>query len=91
MGARPTPTAGPAPPQVVWRGEAAGGERLAVVEGQHMSAAFRVLRAGHSILGGIYFEPDWFAGQSIYDVFYIHEGVRCVLPPPVQGLLTGRG
>ncbi len=60
----------------MWRGEAASGERLAVVEGEHMSAAFRVLRAGHSILGGIYFEPDWFANQSIYDVFYIHEGVR---------------
>lgn len=62
--------------KVLWRGESALGERLSVVEGEHPSAKFRVLRAGHSILGGIYIEPEWSANQSIYDIFHIHEGIR---------------
>lgn len=61
---------------VLWRGETALGERLSVVEGRHPSAAFRVLRAGHSILGGMYTEPEWSANQSIYDIYHIHEGIR---------------
>ncbi len=64
-------------PQVMWRQESAAGEFLSVVQGDHTKARFQLLKAGHSILGGRYTLPSYFANQSIYDVFYIHEGVRC--------------
>jgi hypothetical protein len=52
------------------------GEQFTVLQGDHSKARFVLLKAGHSILGGRYTLPSYFANQSIYDVFYIHEGAR---------------
>ena len=62
--------------QVLWQGEAAGGGSLAVLEGRRGRARYRLLKADHSILGGIYTEPPEYAGQSVYDAFYLQEAVR---------------
>lgn len=62
--------------QVLWRQEGVLGEQLSVVQGDHSKARFVLLKAGHSILGGRYTLPSYFSNQSIYDVFYIHEGAR---------------
>ena len=64
--------------QVVWTGEAAAGGFLTVCDGSHNGAAYRILKADHSVLGGVYHAPQEFAGQSIYDIFYLQEAVRCL-------------
>ena len=48
-------------------------------DGVYEGAEFRLLKADHSVLGGVYRTPKEFAGQSIYDIFYLQEAVRCVL------------
>lgn len=60
--------------QILHRQEGMLGEMFAVVQGDHSRARFVCLKAGHSILGGRYSMPKYYANQSIYDVFYIHEG-----------------
>ena len=62
--------------QVLRKQEGVRGEQFTVLQGDHSKARFVLLKAGHSILGGRYTLPSYFANQSIYDVFYIHEGAR---------------
>ena len=64
------------PAQIIWKGEAAAGGFLAVVHGAHEGAQYRLLKVDHSVLGGVYRKPKQFAGQSIYDIFYLQEAVR---------------
>ena len=65
--------------QVVWQQETAAGGFLAVVDGSHGGAEYRLLTMDHSVLGGVYRKPQEFAGQSIYDIFHLQEAVRYVL------------
>ena len=62
--------------QVMWSGEAAAGGFLSVVDGISDGASYRLLKADHSVLGGVYLAPKEYAGQSIYDIFYLQEAVR---------------
>lgn len=68
---------------MLWRGEAAGGGSLAVLGGRQGRARYLLLKADHSILGGHYTEPPEYAGQSVYDIFYLQEAVRRALLPKI--------
>ena len=70
--------------QVVWTGEAAAGGFLTVLDGSTEGATYRLLTADHSVLGGVYRTPREYAGQSIYDIFYLQEAVRCVCSLPAK-------
>ena len=74
--------------QVLWTGEAAVGGFLAVVDSAHEGVKYRLLKADHSVLGGVYRESREFAGQSIYAIFYLQEAVRCL--PCAARILAGR-
>ena len=87
---RPVPTSRAFVPacQVVWTGEAGSGGFLSVVDGVVEGAKYRLLKADHSVLGGVYLEPEEFAGQSIYDIFYLQEAVRyCSRRPTLSPFL----
>ncbi len=68
--------------QVIWSGEAAAGGFLSVVDGVSEGASCRLLKADHSVLGGVYLAPKEYAGQSVYDIFYLQEAVRYHSPCP---------
>lgn len=62
--------------------EARLGGFISVVEGVLADQfRYRILRVGHSIVGGEFVEPKEFAGQSVYTAFYLQQAVLAAAPP----------
>lgn len=87
---------------MLWRCETRAGGTLAVLEGSLGQYRYRVLRLGHSILGGHYLAPPDAAGQSVYTAFEVQAAGALLLRPlggdraaegstPARALLLGLG
>ncbi|KAL6768597.1 hypothetical protein ACKKBF_B11370 [Auxenochlorella protothecoides x Auxenochlorella symbiontica] len=70
------------------------GNLVAVIEGTTLTqppARFRLLRLGHSIMGGVFLAPAQIAGHSVYSAFHLQLAGAAIVPGGRRSLHIGLG
>lgn len=57
----------------------------------HAIARFRLLRLGHSIMGGVFLAPAQIAGHSVYSAFHLQLAGAAIVPGGRRSLHIGLG